>query len=295
MRQYRGMTKRIAEGALVAFLVLAATAHTLSAADDHAVDGSAIARDVTVPAASLVGRFLYTGPPPERKPLTFTWAYRNRDGTGTVVEAANAPQLIALGLKDESLIVGADGGIANVVIWLRGKGLPPNPPPRPLPPIKVLAEPGRFEPHVRVFWLARHLELVNDMDETTNINLQAVNNPFVNPLLKPGGRIEYGARWAEPVPVRLSSNIHPWMGAFLLPLDHPYFAITDEDGRFEIPTVPVGAWDFVMWHERTGWLASDRYPTGQSKLAIESGINALGDMHVAAEAISGRRVASPGR
>ena len=89
--------------------------------------------------------------------------------------------------------MGRDGGIANVVIWLRSKNLPSIPSPRPLPPIKILAEPGRFEPHVLVFWNVRHLEFVNDMDEATNVNLQARNNQTINPLLKPGARLDYVA------------------------------------------------------------------------------------------------------
>jgi hypothetical protein len=295
MLQYLGMTKRAVEGAPLALLTLLALAHSSFGADEHVADESAAARDVTVQAASLVGRVLCDGIPPERKPLMFTRAYRNRDGTGSVVEAANAPQLVALGIRDESLIVGRDGGIANVVIWVRSKDLPPIPSPRPLPPIKILAEPGRFEPHVRVFWHVRHLEFVNAMDEATNINLQAIRNQSINPLLKPGARMEYVAREAESAPARLTSNLHPWMGAFLLPLAHPYFAITDEDGRFEIPTLPIGMWDFVMWHERPGWLASDRFPTGRFKLTIEPGVNALGDIRVAAEVFGARRPAPPAK
>jgi hypothetical protein len=31
--------------------------------------------------------------------------------------------------------------------------------------------------------------------------------------------------------------------------DHPYFAITDQDGKFEIKDAPVGKWRIVYWHE----------------------------------------------
>ena len=52
---------------------------------------------------------------------------------------------------------------------------------------------------------------------------------------------------------------------------------------FEIPTLPVGTWDFVMWHERPGWVASDRFPNGRFQLTIEPDINALGDIPAAPE------------
>ena len=44
------------------------------------------------------------------------------------------------------------------------------------------------------------------------------------------------------------------MGAYILTLDHPFMAVTDESGRFSIPNLPVGKHEFVVWHERAGYL-----------------------------------------
>jgi hypothetical protein len=40
--------------------------------------------------------------------------------------------------------------------------------------------------------------------------------------------------------------------------NHPYFAITDEDGNFEMKTAPVGEWNLVVWQEEAGWVTGDR-------------------------------------
>ncbi|MBN9120217.1 MAG: hypothetical protein J0I06_13825, partial [Planctomycetes bacterium] len=54
------------------------------------------------------------------------------------------------------------------------------------------------------------------------------------------------------------NSSQPWMHGFVWALDHPYFAVTDADGRFEMPNVPVGTWRLVAWHQVAGWSATGR-------------------------------------
>ena len=42
------------------------------------------------------------------------------------------------------------------------------------------------------------------------------------------------------------------MTGFMFLLDHPFFAVTDKDGRFEIDGLPDGAYDLTVWHETFG-------------------------------------------
>ena len=42
---------------------------------------------------------------------------------------------------------------------------------------------------------------------------------------------------------------HPWMTGYVLVADHPYTAVTDDNGVFEIPNVPAGTYRVRMWHE----------------------------------------------
>ena len=57
---------------------------------------------------------------------------------------------------------------------------------------------------------------------------------------------------AERLPVKVGADIHPWMSAYWLVLDHPYAAITAKGGRFGIRQLPVGTHKFLVWHERAG-------------------------------------------
>ena len=46
---------------------------------------------------------------------------------------------------------------------------------------------------------------------------------------------------------RLFCNIHPHMAAYVMALDTPYYALSDERGGFRIPDVPPGAYTYHAW------------------------------------------------
>jgi plastocyanin len=50
--------------------------------------------------------------------------------------------------------------------------------------------------------------------------------------------------------VRIFCEIHEHMRAYVLVVDHPYYAAAAQDGRFKIPNVPPGTYTLVAWHER---------------------------------------------
>ena len=52
--------------------------------------------------------------------------------------------------------------------------------------------------------------------------------------------------------IRVKCNIHNWMHAWIGVLDHPYFAVTGEDGSFEHSECSSGAYTVAVWHEKLG-------------------------------------------
>jgi len=61
------------------------------------------------------------------------------------------------------------------------------------------------------------------------------------------------------LPCILDCALHRWMRAWVRSLDHPYVAITDAEGSFEIRNVPAGVKMRIQaWHEETGWLSPNR-------------------------------------
>jgi RNA polymerase sigma factor (sigma-70 family) len=67
------------------------------------------------------------------------------------------------------------------------------------------------------------------------------------------------------LPWEMADDLHVWNRAYWLILEHPYFAVTDAQGRFEIKDVPVGEQSVIAWHERVGWLM----PTRPAPMKVE--------------------------
>ena len=56
-------------------------------------------------------------------------------------------------------------------------------------------------------------------------------------------------RFDKPGIVRVFCDIHSHMNAYILVFSHPYFAVTDEQGRYRIDSVPAGTYTVVAWNE----------------------------------------------
>ena len=55
---------------------------------------------------------------------------------------------------------------------------------------------------------------------------------------------------AEEGMLKFKCDVHPFMGAWIGVMRHPFFATTGEDGTFTIKGVPPGEYDLVMHHEK---------------------------------------------
>lgn len=49
--------------------------------------------------------------------------------------------------------------------------------------------------------------------------------------------------------VRVFCEIHSHMNAYILVFNHPYFAVSDDEGRYHIDNVPPGTYNVIAWHE----------------------------------------------
>ncbi|MGC8640502.1 MAG: carboxypeptidase regulatory-like domain-containing protein, partial [Isosphaeraceae bacterium] len=72
-----------------------------------------------------------------------------------------------------------------------------------------------------------------------NVRYSAFTNASFNQILAPNGELEVKLV-AERRPIQVACDIHPWMKAWIMVFDHPFFAVTRPDGSFEIKGVPAG-------------------------------------------------------
>jgi hypothetical protein len=189
-------------------------------------------------------------------------------------------------LVDESLVVGSDGGIANIVIFVRTKGVKVHPDYEKAANEKVTCDNKgcRFEPHILPVRLTQTLVLKNSDPIGHNSNLQPIGDTPTNPLIPGGGAAEYKFTKSQNIPVPVTCNIHPWMKGYLMPRDNPYVAISAADGTFELKNLPAEELEFQVWHENPGFLAAQpAWEKGRFKQTIKAGDNDLGTIKVAAD------------
>src|SRR5579862_7123231 len=56
----------------------------------------------------------------------------------------------------------------------------------------------------------------------------------------------------EEIAVPVKCNVHPWMKGYIAVFKHPYFAVTDKNGNFEVKDLPPGSYTITAWQEKLG-------------------------------------------
>ena len=148
----------------------------------------------------------------------------------------------------ERLIIGPDGGVANTVVYLKnissGKAMD-----LPEPRRFLDQRHCRYEPHILLVPTSTDLRMKSSdatlhtihMDGAATYNLPF---PFPNQVIS--------RDMHTPGLVNLKCNGgHVWMNAEMMVVSHPYYAVTGQDGKFELTDVPPGNYELVAWHE--GW------------------------------------------
>jgi hypothetical protein len=224
---------------------------------------------------TLKGRFLYDGKAPEPKPIN---VIRDQGFCGNK------------NLVDERLVVGLEGGLANVVVWLRSRNVAvhSNYEETAKDEVVLKLENCRFEPHILPLRTSQTLVLENadPMDNTCNGML--IRSPSFNRLVPAGQRAVVGKlKREEPLPAPLDSTFRPWMRGHLVVRDNPYMAISDSKGVFTIKNVPAGSeLEFQMWQEQSGDLKGVMFKEGKTdskgrfKIKLAAAETDLGDIKV---------------
>ncbi len=144
-------------------------------------------------------------------------------------------------------------GVRWIVVFLRpaeGQKLEIHPSlEKPKDPEIVLDQPNCvFTPHVLVMRKGQKLTAKNPDQVPHNVLITGINFSD-NKNLPVGQSYTWDSLQADYRPSKLGCGQHPWMEGYLWVLAHPYFTVTDEDGKFEIKLAPTGTQNVVIWHE----------------------------------------------
>jgi len=220
---------------------------------------------------TLTGKFVYEGSVPTPSKIKVT-ADANVCG--------KPPALV-----DESLVVGKNGGLANVLVYVRSRKPKINPAltKKPEKMAEVDNKHCRFDPHVLALFVDHSLLLKNSDPVAHNINIQPIGGVHLNPLMPSGQEVKHKFTRAQRIPVPVQCNIHPWMKGYILPCRNPYFAVSAADGTFTIKGLPLGEkLEFQAWHEKVGYLQAPKWKKGRFKMKLDKAETDLGTIRLPA-------------
>jgi hypothetical protein len=166
----------------------------------------------------------------------------------------------------------ANKGLANVVVWLKAppdKFFKVNPDLHKPKEVVELGQPHcAFIPHVFVLYPGyfdgkKHVPsgqkfvIKNDatINHNSNYRFNQRYNKGDNPNLKPGESKEVPVKAGDGKPgaedlITVSCTIHGWMSAYGRVFDHPFAAVTDQEGKFVIENAPADVeLELMYWHE----------------------------------------------
>jgi plastocyanin len=148
------------------------------------------------------------------------------------------------------LLVGADGGLANAVVVVKatkGKALTV-----PTEPVTFDQKGCDYSPHVLAFPAGSTVRVLNPDGILHNVHVHGTVNPEANRAMpKFQKQVDWKVEKPE-WPIAVKCDAHPWMHAYWLSMDQPYYAVTDADGKFKITDIPAGDYDVEVWHETLG-------------------------------------------
>jgi plastocyanin len=186
---------------------------------------------------TLIGEVMFEGQPPAREPLRM-------EADAYCQEAQRRPAY------SQRVEVNSNGTLKNVFVYAK-EGVTGSYA-VPTEPVILDQRACQFSPHVFGVQVGQPLRIVNSDATYHNIHAFPRINPEFN-IGQPsaGFRTTKQFNLAE-VPVRLSCDLHKWMVAYAGVLPHPYFAVTNGAGAFEIKGLLPGNYVIAAWQEKYG-------------------------------------------
>jgi plastocyanin len=143
-----------------------------------------------------------------------------------------------------------DGGLDNVFVYVTDKfdyyfEVPTT-------PVKLDQQRCHYSPHVLGVRVGQTLSVSNSDETLHNVHALSQGNgewTKSQPLKNMSNEKVFTAR---EVMVPFKCDVHNWMHAYVGVLDHPYFGVTRDGGKFELKNLPAGTYTVEAWHEKLG-------------------------------------------
>ena len=152
----------------------------------------------------------------------------------------------------EGVVAGADGSLANVVVYI-SEGWSGGETPATAQP-EFNQKGCQYQPHVLGLDVNQHFKVVNSDQTSHNIHPMPAPGGANHEWNKsqPPGAPPIDAFWpAQEVAIHVKCNIHPWMSGYMVVVKTPY-GVSDEKGSYKIDSLPPGNYTLTAWQETYG-------------------------------------------
>ncbi|MFN7137709.1 MAG: hypothetical protein ACK4UN_00040 [Limisphaerales bacterium] len=191
-------------------------------------------------AADITGKVTLKGTPPPEKPMD------------VIKKDAGCGKLITEVPKTRFYVVGENAELADVVVSLKGiSGKSTGAQEKPLLLDQIKCE---YVPYVAAVQTKQKILVRNSDPVFHNVHPTPTvpGNPEANKAQMPKAPdLEFAFNNPENF-LRYKCDVHPWMFAYVSIFDHPYFAVTGQDGTFTIKNVPPGKYTIEANHRKGG-------------------------------------------
>lgn len=202
--------------------------------------GAAKSAKAPAPAAgTITGKVTYSGDTPKNKALKM-------DADPVCAQQHPGP------VMSDDTLVGSDGGLKNVLVYVKAGVPAASILPAPTTPVKVDQKGCIYVPRMVVAMVGQPIEFSNSDDTNHHIQAMAeVNKEWTVSQNK--GTAAQTVTFNQPeVGILTICHLHPWMRMFVSVLSNPFYAVTSDDGTFTIKGLPPGYYTLEAWHEKLG-------------------------------------------
>lgn len=183
---------------------------------------------------AISGRITYDGSPPKPSKLNVSV---DRKFCGATHD-------------DDSWMIGADRAVKNVVVYLSdiksGKKMS-------VPKTLTLNQVGcRYVPRFSVVAQGSALQISSSDPVLHNVRSYQEGTTLFNVAVPPLQSFVVSKKLDKPGGIKLRCDVHNFMRAAIFVVSNPYYAVTDDDGNYQISNVPPGTYTINTWHETAG-------------------------------------------
>ncbi|MEO1436317.1 MAG: hypothetical protein AAFV80_12325 [Bacteroidota bacterium] len=189
---------------------------------------------------SVVGKITYDGSVPKLKPINMS----SDPGCATLTDGK---------VRNQGLVLGDGNCLGNVFVQI--KNAPVTRAAKNTAPVEMELKGCMIEPRVVGVQAGQALTFINTDNLVYQLTGKPKNNPaFKLPLSPRVGEQTLFFDEADAI-FGVKCDVHPWVSGYVAVMTHPYFMVTDVDGRFEFKNLPNGTYEIEATHERLGTIS----------------------------------------